>query len=59
MSPDANSSSAVFTVCYGGFVQDSLAYSPYRGYPVVHLKSTIKIASGTGSSTAPFILSGN
>ena len=27
--------------------------------PVVHLKSTIKITGGTGSSTDPFILSGN
>ncbi len=55
ISPFANSSNMIFTDnC--GYVA-SFPYPMTR--PVVYLKSTIKITSGIGSSTDPFILSGN
>ena len=59
MSPLANNSYSVFLVNGTGRVSSFSADSAYDDRPVVHLKSTIKIASGTGSSTDPFILSGN
>ena len=59
MSPRADDSFYVFRVNPAGLVSNYRARNTYAGRPVVHLKSTIKIASGTGSSTDPFILSGN
>ncbi|MBD9098278.1 hypothetical protein EGP98_01560, partial [bacterium] len=56
MSPSADYSYYVVGVIYAGFVNDYNAYFTNAGRPVVHLKSTIKITGGTGSSTDPFIL---
>ena len=55
MSPRATNSYEVFGVDY--IVANYHAYTTFAARPVVHLKSTIKITSGTGSSTDPFILS--
>ena len=56
MSPRADDSYYVFNVNPAGFVSYSYAYNYLAGRPVVHLKSTINITGGTGSSTDPFIL---
>ena len=56
MSPRADYSNSVFLVFAAGFVDDRYAGHIYADSPVVHLKSTIKITGGTGSSTDPFIL---
>ena len=58
MSPRADVLANVFYVNragYVGYIYDN-NYTYYVSRPVVHLKSTIKITSGTGSSTAPFVL---
>ena len=56
ISPDSYYTSYVFII-NSGVVRDSDAYnSDHDVYPVVYLKSTINITSGTGSSTDPFIL---
>ena len=55
ISPSAGNSTYVFYVHNTGYVNDSYVYV-YAVRPVVHLKSTIKITGGTGSSTDPFIL---
>ena len=57
MSPNAGYSSNVFYLRSIGRVYDIRANDIYVVRPVVHLKSTIKITSGTGSSTDPFVLS--
>lgn len=41
---------------WNGYV-DSLAYSPKNVLPQVYLKESVKIVSGTGTNTDPFILS--
>ena len=41
---------------FGGNVVSTNSFAIYAVLPVVHLKSTIKITGGTGSSTDPFIL---
>ena len=47
----------VFIVINSGYVSSDSAYSSNNGvWPVVHLKSTIKVITGTGSSNDPFIL---
>ena len=58
MSPRADNYDNVFFVHYAGYVINCKANPSYApaGRPVVHLKSTIKITGGTGSSTDPFIL---
>ena len=56
MSPRADYSNSVFTVPNTGFVVSYSAHTTFAVRPVVHLKSTIKITGGTGSSTDPFIL---
>ena len=57
MCPSAANSHYVFCVTsIYGFVGYSYAYDTYVIRPVVHLKSTIKVISGSGSSTDPFIL---
>ncbi|MBD9098072.1 hypothetical protein EGP98_00490, partial [bacterium] len=56
MSPRADNAYRVFSVIIAGYVYDDDANRNRAARPVVHLKSTIKITSGTGSSTDPFIL---
>ena len=56
MSPRASLSYRVFIVSYYGYVSCSSVFGAFVIRPVVHLKSTIKVISGTGSSTDPFIL---
>ena len=59
MSPFAAGSHNVFIVGNTGYANSTGAANTYAVRPVVHLKSTINITGGTGSSTDPFILSGN
>ena len=54
--PSAYGSGYVFIANFRGGINDNDAASPRGVYPTVYLKSTIKITSGTGSSTDPFIL---
>ena len=56
ISPCSPSSSSLFVVRVGGEVTLYNATDSSGVWPVVYLKSTIKITSGTGSSTDPFIL---
>ena len=57
LSPNSSSSRNVFFVRDSGYVNDHYAdYSNRGAWPVVHLKSTIKVTTGTGSSNDPFIL---
>ena len=55
MSPRADRSNFVFGVGYTGFVNcDYRAYATYAGRPVVYLKSTIKVISGSGTTSSPY-----
>ena len=56
MSPRADKSYDVFDVGYTGYVGDGSAYGAYAGRPVVYLKSTIKVISGSGTTSSPYIL---
>ena len=56
MSPRAAISSSVFIVRYAGYVNHDYAYDTYAGRPVVYLKSTIKVISGSGTTSSPYIL---
>ena len=56
MSPRAVNSYDVFFVSYAGFVSNSIANDTYAGRPVVYLKSTIKVISGSGTTSSPYIL---
>ena len=57
LSPHSSRSSVVFRVDYRGYVYNYNAGDVILGvWPVVHLKSTIKVTTGTGSSNDPFIL---
>ena len=57
MSPHAVYYSNVFYVTRNGSVnRESADRTVFADRPVVHLKSTINITGGTGSSTDPFIL---
>ncbi len=56
MSPRADYSTDVFYVSNTGYVNNHNPAIADVGRPVIHLKSTIKITGGTGSSTDPFIL---
>ena len=56
MSPRAVNSDFVFIVNKAGFVDGSDAYDTYAGRPVVYLKSTIKVISGSGTTSSPYIL---
>ena len=56
MSPRADNSYNVFYVNYAGFVYTDDARYTRAGRPVVHLKSTIKVISGSGTTSSPFIL---
>ena len=61
LSPHTSSSDEVLFVIGSeyvgsGIVNNDFANDSKNVYPVVYLKSSIKISSGTGSSTDPFIL---
>ena len=56
MSPRADYSAYVFDVSYPGFVDYYRAYNAFAGRPVVYLKSTIKVISGSGTTSSPYIL---
>ena len=59
MSPRADNSNYVFRVHSTGYVPSINAFVRDEAQPVVHLKSTIKVVSGSGTPDSPFILSGN
>lgn len=56
ISPNSSYGANVFYAYSGGVVYHGGVYNAYAVWPVVYLKSTINITSGTGSSTDPFIL---
>ena len=56
MSPRAGNSYYVFGVNITGYVYDINAYNSSAGRPVVYLKSTIKVISGSGTTSSPYIL---
>ena len=56
LSPNPSNGGSVFYVYSSGFVHNYNAYNRNGAWPVVHLKSTIKVTTGTGSSNDPFIL---
>ena len=56
LSPYSSSSNNVFIVISSGYVNDNNAVHANGVWPVVYLKSTIKVTTGTGSSDSPFIL---
>ena len=56
MSPRAVNSYNVFNVIFAGCVSYYSAYTAYAGRPVVYLKSTIKVISGSGTTSSPYIL---
>lgn len=56
LSPYSSYSDEVFDVDYSGYVDYNAALNSYGVWPVVYLKSTIKVTTGTGSSDSPFIL---
>ena len=56
MSPRADDSYNVFRVIDTGYVDYGNAYYTHAGRPVVYLKSTIKVISGSGTTSSPYIL---
>ena len=56
MSPRAAYSTYVFYVTTAGYVYSYNAFYTYAGRPVVYLKSTIKVISGSGTTSSPYIL---
>ena len=56
LSPYSSHSNGVFYVRGSGFVSRNNAHHTRGVWPVVYLKSTIKVTTGTGSSDSPFIL---
>ena len=56
LSPGSSSSYNVFLVDSSGYVYNIDATFTRGVWPVVYLKSTIKVTTGTGSSDSPFIL---
>ena len=59
ITPRQDSASIGFDVNYTGSVIDAYAYNDRGVWPVVHLKSTIKVISGLGTKDSPYILSSN
>ena len=55
ISPRVDSYS-VFYVSYPGYVGEGHAFNANAARPVVHLKSTIKVISGSGTKESPYIL---
>ena len=57
ISSNSSSNYSAFYIFSTGNIDSTYSVaSGYSVYPTVYLKSTIKITSGTGSSTAPFLL---
>ena len=56
ISPRAVNSNRVFTVINAGDVDYYSAHDNYAARPVVHLKSTIKVITGSGTKESPYIL---
>ena len=56
MSSRADDSNIVFFVYRTGYVSNYSARNTLVIRPVVHLKSTIKVISGSGTTSSPFIL---
>ena len=56
ISPRAGDSDYVFRVITAGFVSSNNANAISAARPVVHLKSTIKVISGSGTTSSPYIL---
>ena len=56
ISPRADYSYYVFAVLDAGFVDSTDAHVINAARPVVHLKSTIKVISGSGTTSSPYIL---
>ena len=56
LSPNSSYSDGVFGVYSSGYVGSDNAADACGVWPVVYLKSTIKVTTGTGSSDSPFIL---
>ena len=56
ISPLADYSGGVFFVGTAGCVGSNHAFNDYAARPVVHLKSTIKVISGSGTKESPYIL---
>ena len=56
MGPRADISYVVFIVSYTGYVGSDDASDTRAGRPVVYLKSTIKVISGSGTTSSPYIL---
>ena len=56
MSPRAVYSGYVFLVITAGYVDYDNANNSNAGRPVVYLKSTIKVISGSGTTSSPYIL---
>ena len=56
LSPYSSDSYYVFGVNSSGYVCNYIATDTSGVWPVVYLKSTIKVTTGTGSSDSPFIL---
>ena len=56
ISPRAAYSSVVFYVLTTGYVYNIIATNNDAARPVVHLKSTIKVITGSGTKESPYIL---
>ena len=56
ISPRADHSYDVFRVLSTGYVCDHTANDTFAGRPVVYLKSTIKVISGSGTKESPYVL---
>ena len=56
LSPSSSDSNGVFNVYRDGAVNRSSVYDANRIFPSVYLKSNIKILSGEGTKTDPYIL---
>ena len=56
ISPRADYPRNVFDVSSDGYVNYINAYNARAARPVVHLKSTIKVISGSGTKESPYIL---
>ena len=56
ISPRADNSYYVFFVYFSGYVNSNYANYFYAARPVVHLKSTIKVITGSGTKESPYIL---
>lgn len=53
----SSSSSSIFTVTSNGLLDFSSASSSYKVRPAISLKPTVKISSGDGTSSNPYVIS--